>query len=123
MHILGFHGYRKHHSHRQEFIVDTMWEVFNTVDRQQLEITAGFYVWTQEPATPKRHLSHSGQNIFINIVREWQTKRNRTFRCINYSVSVIYNHFQATINGHKSKLFISQNSDIVIYTNQLKIDR
>ena len=25
--ILGFHSYRKHHSRRQEFIVDKMWEV------------------------------------------------------------------------------------------------
>lgn len=29
--VLGFHSYRKHHSHGQEFIVDTMWEAFTTV--------------------------------------------------------------------------------------------
>lgn len=28
--ILGFHSYRKHHSHRLEFIVDTMWEALTT---------------------------------------------------------------------------------------------
>lgn len=51
VHILCFHGYRKHHSRRREFIVDTMWEVFNTVDRHQLEITEGFYVWIEAATT------------------------------------------------------------------------
>lgn len=63
VHILCFHGYRKHHSRRREFIVDTMWEVFNTVDRQQLEITDGFYVWI-EAATLHFHLSYFIQNLF-----------------------------------------------------------
>lgn len=44
--ILGFHSYRKHHSHRKEFIVDTMWEVFlllglYTVGWQQLGAQIG----------------------------------------------------------------------------------
>lgn len=40
-----------------------MWEVFNTVDRQQLEITEGFYVWI-EAAMLHLHLSYFIQNLF-----------------------------------------------------------
>lgn len=50
----------------REFIVDTMWEVFNTIDRQKLEISEGFNVGIAA-ATLHLHLSDVIQKSLLNI--------------------------------------------------------